>query len=124
VGDKKYVETNRRLFGSYPRRLAYYSVERKVDSLEHAVRAASGLPAHILNIRDRGIVAVGMKADIAVLDMKNLRDNTTYLEPSVYPSGVDYVLVNGKFAVDGGERTLALAGKILAPVGRGTPSAD
>jgi N-acyl-D-amino-acid deacylase len=124
VGDKKYVETNRRLFGSYPRRLAYYSAERKVDSLEHAVRAASGLPAQILSITDRGRIAVGLKADIAVLDMANLRDNTTYLEPSVYPSGVDYVLVNGKFAVDGGKRTLALAGKILTPSGRATASAD
>ena len=130
VGDKKYVETNRRCFGSYPRRLAYFSAERKVDSLEHAVRASSGLPAQILNINDRGRLAAGLKADVVVLDMKSLKDNTTYLEPSVYPSGVDYVLVNGKFAVDGGKRTLALAGRILEPAGRpksaatGRPAAD
>lgn len=118
VGEHKYEGTNRRVFGSYPRRLAYYSAERKVDSLEHAVRAASGLPAQILNLTDRGRLAVGLKADVVVLDMKTLRDNTTYLEPSVYPSGVGYVLINGRFVVDGGQRTLALVGRILAPAGR------
>jgi hypothetical protein len=118
IGDKKYVGTNRRIFGSYPRRLSYFSVERKVDTLEHAVHAASGLPAQILSINDRGRLAVGMKADLVVIDMTHLKDNTTYVEPSVYPTGVDYVLVNGQIAVDGGKRTLALAGRILEPSGR------
>lgn len=118
VGKLKYVGTNRRTFGSYPRRFAYFTQEHKVDTLEHAVRAASGLPAQILNINDRGRLAVGLKADVVVMDMKSLKDNTTYLEPNVYPSGVDYVLVNGKLAVDSGKRTLALAGRILEPSGR------
>lgn len=121
VGELKYSNTNRRLFGSYPRRLAYFSQERGVDSLEHAVRSASGLPAQILNLRDRGRLEMGMKADVVVLDMGALRDNTTYLEPSVYPSGVEYVLVNGRFVVDAGERTLALPGRVLAPAGRQPP---
>jgi N-acyl-D-amino-acid deacylase len=113
VGDKKYVETNRRLFGSVPQRLAYFSQQRGVDTLEHAVRAGTGLPAQILSLRDRGGLAPGMKADIAVFDMAKLKDNTTYIEPSVYPSGVDYVLVNGRFAVDGGKRTAELHGRVL-----------
>jgi N-acyl-D-amino-acid deacylase len=118
VGEKKYLDTNRRCFGSYPRRLAYFSIEKETDSLEHAVRAASGLPAEILNLTDRGQLKVGMKADIVVLNLAELRDNTTYLEPSVYPSGVEYVWVNGKLAVDNGKRTLALSGKILSPAHR------
>lgn len=117
VGDKKYVNTNRRVFGSYPRRLAHYSQEAGVDSLEQAIRSMSGLPAQILSLADRGQIAVGMKADIAVIDLQRLRDNTTYLEPSVYADGVDYVLVNGRFVVDAGKRTLALPGKVLAPAG-------
>lgn len=84
-----------------------------MDTLEHAVRAASGLPAEILNLRDRGRVAPDMKADLVVLDLKSLRDNTTYLEPSVYPSGVDYVLVNGRFVVAAARRTLDLPGRVL-----------
>lgn len=124
VGELKYVDTNRRLFGSYPQRLKYYSMERKVDTLEHAVRAATGLPAEILNLRDRGRLAAGMKADLVVLDLGNLRDNTTYIEPSVYPDGIDYVMVNGQFVVDAGKRTLALPGRVLAPEGRKTSRAQ
>lgn len=112
-GALKYVDTNRRVFGSYPRRLAHYSQELGVDTLEQAVRSASGLPAEILRLPDRGRIAEGMKADLAVIDLDDLRDNTTYAEPSVYPGGVDYVLVNGQFVVDGGERTLALPGRVL-----------
>jgi len=113
IGENKYVDTHRRVFGSYPRRLVHYSVKREVDTLEHAVRSATSLPAQILGLEDRGRLAAGAKADLVVLDMAALRDRTTYLEPSVYPSGVDYVLVNGRFAVDGGERMLALAGRVL-----------
>ncbi|MBN8886194.1 MAG: amidohydrolase family protein [Rudaea sp.] len=115
VGARKYVDTNRRVFGSYPRRIAYYSQQQGVDTLEEAVRKMTALPAQVLRINDRGRIAPGMKADIAVFDLARLRDNTTYLEPSVYPDGVDYVLVNGRFVVDGGKRTLALPGRVLAP---------
>jgi CubicO group peptidase (beta-lactamase class C family)/N-acyl-D-aspartate/D-glutamate deacylase len=114
VGDKKYVATNRRCFGSYPRRLAYYSQQLGIDTLEHAVRSASGLPADILRLQDRGRIAAGMKADVVVLDLATLKDNTTFLEPSEYPSGVEQVLVNGRAAVEDGKRTLALSGRVLS----------
>ena len=117
VGDLKYVNTNRRVFGSFPRRIAHYSQAQKVDTLEQAIRSMSGLPAQILNLADRGRIAVGMKADVTVLDLARLRDNTTYLEPSVYPDGIDHVIVNGTPVVDGGKRTLALPGKVLSPSG-------
>lgn len=114
VGAKKYVQTNRRVFGSFARRIAHYSLEAKVDTLETAVRTMTALPAEILNLPDRGRIAVGLKADLAVLDLATIRDNTTDLEPSVYPSGVDYVLVNGRFVIDAGRRTLALPGRVLS----------
>lgn len=113
VGANRYVGTHQRLFGSYPRRLRYFSQERGVDSLEHAVRSASGLPSDILSIHDRGRLAAGMKADIVVLDLEELKDNTSYLEPSVYPGGIEFVLINGQFVVDGGRRTTALPGRVL-----------
>lgn len=113
-----YINTNRRCFGTYPRRLAFISQQQKVDTLEEAVRKCSSLPAEILNLPDRGRIAVGMKADLVVLDMATLQDNTTVAEPNVYPTGVQYVWVNGVAAVKDGRRTLALAGRVLNPVGR------
>ena len=118
VGPAKYIGTNRRYFGSFPRRLAHYSRDRHVDTLEHAVRSASGLPAMIVGLADRGRIAPGMKADIAVIDINALKDNTTFLEPNEYATGVNYLLVNGRFTIDAARRTLALPGRVLDPVGR------
>lgn len=115
VGPFKYVNTNRRCFGSYPRRLAYYSLERKVDSLEEGVRKCSGLPAQIFGLTDRGRLAVGLKADILVIDLKTLRDNTTFMEPSVYATGMEHVLINGQAVIEAGKPTLALPGRVLTP---------
>ncbi len=114
VGEKKYVDTHRRCFGSFPRRLAHYAAKRGVGTLEEAIRSITALPAEILSISDRGLLRVGMKADIAAFDMERLADNTTYLEPSVYASGMLHVLVNGEFVIDDGERTFALPGEILS----------
>ena len=118
VGPLKYLGTNRRCFGTYPRRLALISQQHQIDSLEEAIRKCSSLPAEILNLPDRGRIAVGMKADLVVLDMANLQDNTTVAEPNVYPTGVQHVFVNGVAAMRDGKRTLALAGRVLDPVGR------
>jgi N-acyl-D-aspartate/D-glutamate deacylase len=118
VGPLKYLGTNRRCFGTYPRRLAFISQQQKVDSLEEAIRKCTALPAEILNLPDRGRIAVGMKADLVVIDLANLQDNTTVAEPNVYPTGVEHVFVNGIAAVQDGKRTLALAGRVLDPVGR------
>jgi N-acyl-D-aspartate/D-glutamate deacylase len=118
VGPRKYIGTNRRHFGTYPQRIAYYSQERKVDSLEEAIRKSTSLAAEILNLPDRGRLVAGGRADIVVIDLANLRDNTTVAEPSVYPSGIDHVFVNGVAVVDQGNRTQALPGRVLDPVGR------
>ena len=118
VGPLKYIGTNRRCFGTFPRRLGYFSQELQVDSLEEAVRKATSLPADIINIPDRGRLVPGKKADIVVLDMAHLRDQTSVAEPNVYPTGVQHVFVNGIAAVRNGQRTLALAGRVLDPPGR------
>lgn len=118
VGPRKYIGTNRRHFGTYPQRIAFYSQERKVDSLEEAIRKCTTLAAEILNITDRGRIVSGAKADLVIFDLANLRDNTTVAEPSVYPSGIVHVYVNGVAVVDQGNRTQALPGRVLDPVGR------
>ncbi len=118
VGPLKYLNTNRRCFGSYPRRLAHYVRDRAIDTLEEQVRKCSGLPAEILNLRDRGRIAAGLKADLALIDLAQLTDHTTFLEPNEYATGVDFVWVNGVAVVDAGRRTLALPGQVLEPAGR------
>lgn len=117
TGPKKYLNTNRRCFGSFPWRLINYTRDRRLESIEESVRKCTGLPAEILSLRDRGRLAPGCKADIAVIDVAGLRDHTTILEPNEYAAGVEHVFVNGVAVVRNSERTLKLPGRVLVPAG-------
>ena len=61
----------------------------------------------------RGFLREGYKADLVVFDLDRLRDRATVLEPDLFSEGVDYVMVNGVFTVDGGEFTDALPGEVV-----------
>ncbi len=102
-----------RYFGSYPRKIAHYARARGIISLPFAIRSSTGLPAQIAGMTNRGYVRPGYKADVVVFDYERIEDRTTILEPAVYPDGIEYVMVNGQFTVDGGELTGALPGLVL-----------
>ena len=102
-----------RYWGPYPRKIAYYVRERGVITLPFAIRSSTGLPAQIVALPDRGYLREGYKADIVVFDFETVQDHATVLEPGRPPEGIEYVLVNGKLAVDGGQGTGALAGVVI-----------
>jgi N-acyl-D-amino-acid deacylase len=111
-------DVHARYYGSYPRKLRRYALERGVISVEHAVRSSTSLPAQILGINDRGLVRAGLVADLAVLDLESIRDRATFEQPHQHSEGVDYVLVNGRFVMDGAHPTGELPGTVLRPPGR------
>ena len=82
-------------------------------TLEQAIRSASGLPADILRLPERGYLKIGYHADIVVFDPKTFRDRATYDRPHQYATGVRYLFVNGRLAIDAGKSTEALAGRVL-----------
>lgn len=102
-----------RSYGCFPRKIGRYAIEEKVISLEHALRSASGLPADILKLPERGYLKAGYYADVVVFDPKTFRDQATYDKPHQYATGVRYLFVNGKAAIDEGKYTGVLAGKVL-----------
>jgi N-acyl-D-amino-acid deacylase len=104
-----------RAYGSYPRVLGKYVREERAMSLEEAVRKMSGLPAEILHLADRGTIAVGKAADVAVFDPATVADTATFEAPHAYPRGIPHVIVGGRLAVKDGATTGALPGKILSP---------
>jgi dihydroorotase/N-acyl-D-amino-acid deacylase len=59
------------------------------------------------------VLREGAFADITVFDPARVRDRATFEEPNLYPDGVEYVVVNGRLEVDGGQRTAANAGRPL-----------
>jgi N-acyl-D-aspartate/D-glutamate deacylase len=109
----KATNAHPRAFGSFPRVLSQYVREEKVVTLETAVRKMTSLPANRLKLYDRGRIAPGMAADLVVFDPDTIADTATFAKPLSFPVGISYVLVNGKIAVDHGQSTGELAGKVL-----------
>lgn len=107
-------DTHVRYYGSYPRKLQRYAIEKNVIRIEDAVRSSTSLPAQILRIRDRGLLREGLAADVVVFDPARVRDRSTFAEPHHYADGIDFVWVNGKAVVDAGKLTGALPGKVLS----------
>ncbi|MBI2833592.1 MAG: amidohydrolase family protein [Acidobacteria bacterium] len=102
-----------RSYGAFVRKLSHYARDKQTISLASGVRSNSGLPAQIVGLRDRGLLREGYYADVVVFDYDRLADRATVLQPDLYPEGIDVVLVNGQVVVDGGQRTGALAGRVL-----------
>jgi N-acyl-D-amino-acid deacylase len=106
--------THARFYGSFTRKIRHYALERGVITLEHAVRAATSLPARIMGLADRGQIREGMAADIVVFDLAAIRDKATFFEPHQHSQGIDYVFVNGVAVVEATRLTQALPGNVLA----------
>jgi N-acyl-D-amino-acid deacylase len=104
-----------RAYGTYPRVLGKYVREEQAMSLEEAVRKMSALPAEILHLGDRGTIAVGKTADLAVFDPTTVADTATFEAPHAYPRGIPHVIVGGRLTVKDGATTGALHGKVLSP---------
>jgi N-acyl-D-amino-acid deacylase len=102
-----------RAFSSQARVLRKYVREEKVLKLENAVRKMTSLPASFLQIKDRGLLARGYKADIAIFDPETIRDNATQSDARQYSTGTKHVIVNGKMSIEDGEYDGALNGKLL-----------
>jgi N-acyl-D-aspartate/D-glutamate deacylase len=102
-----------RSYGTFPRKIGYYSLEEKVVPLEQAIRSASGLPGDILRLPERGYLKIGYFADVVVFDPATFRDTATFDRPHQYSTGVKFLFVNGTAAIDDGKFTEKLAGKAL-----------
>ena len=93
--------------------LQRYVREMKLMTLEEGVRRLTGLPAARLGVKNRGIIAKGKFADIAVFSYESLRDRSTVKHPERHPVGIRHVLVNGQFAVRNGKRTPVNNGRVI-----------
>ncbi len=102
-----------RAYGTFPRILRKYVREEHRLSLEEAVRKFTALPAGRMRLADRGVLKLGMWADIVVFDAETIRDQATYADPNQLSTGMQYVLVNGVPVIEGGKATTALPGKVL-----------
>lgn len=102
-----------RAYGTFPRAIARYVRERKICSLEEMIKKMTSMPANKLGIKDRGIIAENNYADIVIFDYETIQDRATFTDPHQYPSGIPYVIVNGKIVIENGEQTGELPGSVI-----------
>ena len=102
-----------RAFGNAVRVISRYVRDRKVLSLEDAVRKMTSWPATRMRLTDRGVIRAGAWADVTIFDLAALDDRATYEQPMELATGVDYVLVNGVVVIDRGRHTGATPGHVL-----------
>jgi N-acyl-D-amino-acid deacylase len=102
-----------RKYGTYPRKIREYVLNRHVITLPRMIQASSLQVAETFNLKDRGKLAPGYFADVIVFDEKTIADRSTYENPELFAEGVKYVIVNGKVAIDDGKYTGVMAGRAL-----------
>jgi N-acyl-D-aspartate/D-glutamate deacylase len=73
----------------------------------------SSLPAAFLQMKDRGLLKKGYKADIVVFDPETVKDKGTHSDARQYSTGTEYVIVNGKISIEEGKYNGILNGKLL-----------
>lgn len=102
-----------RAYGTFPRIIRKYVEQEHVLGLPDAVRKFTALAAQRVGLTDRGVIKVGMYADLVVFDPTKVRDLATYEKPNQLAEGMDYVIVNGTPVIDSGKMTHALPGEVL-----------
>lgn len=110
LGDMRFAPSS---YGWVAKWLGHYSRDKKLVSLEEAIRKITSLPASRLGLKKRGHLRVGAYADITVFNQNEITDQSTIAEPNVYPLGIEYVMVNGQLAVEAGERMPVNAGRVI-----------
>ncbi len=102
-----------RAFGSFPRVLGRYVRELGVLSLEEAIRKMTGMPAMLYELSGKGLLRVGMDADIAVFDADTIIDCADFKNSTTRCKGLKYVFVAGRMVVEDAEFNGGMHGKIL-----------
>jgi N-acyl-D-amino-acid deacylase len=102
-----------RSYGTFARILGRFCREKQMLTLEDALYKMTAFPAERFNIKQRGFLKKGYKADITIFDPDTIIDKATFKNPHQYSEGVRYVLINGKVVIDDGELVCSNAGEVI-----------
>lgn len=97
--------------GTFPRVIGHYVRDKKVMEFHDAISKMTYMPASRLNLKRKGIIKEGYDADIVVFDYNTIIDKATFQNPQLRPDGIEYVIINGKIAVKGGNTVSNTLGK-------------
>src|SRR5215203_1595773 len=104
-------------YGTNARVLSEYVRDKKIISLEEAIRRMTSLPAQKFGLNDRGVLREGNAADILIFDEKEVQDISTYDKPHAFSKGFQYVIVNGQVVVEHEKHLGTRSGRALYGAG-------
>lgn len=122
VGTDSFVVDNKEIdllaahprnYETYPYTIARYVREEKLLDLPTCIHKMTGMVAKRLNLEDRGILEVGRWADVVIFDFERIAPKCSVTEPTEYPEGIEYVVVNGKLTWEKGTYHDVRAGKAI-----------
>ena len=102
-----------RAYGSFPKILGRYVRELNVLTIEEAVYKMTKKAARSFSIKDRGELKEGYFADIVIFDKDTVSGCDDFINSMQYPTGIDYVIINGNCVVEEGKYNKIKAGKVL-----------
>lgn len=107
-----------RAFGARGKFIRRYVKELKKFTIEEAISKMTSKPAKRLGLHKRGLLKEGFYADIVIFDYEKIRDLATYENPLQYTTGIETVIVNGKFALKNNKEQHVYSGYILRHGGK------
>lgn len=87
--------------GAFPNFLKHFVPE--VVQLPEAIRKMTSMPADRLELRDRGRLQAGCRADVAIFSPEAFTDRATFESPHLPAAGLHWLLLNGKIAWEAGK---------------------
>jgi N-acyl-D-amino-acid deacylase len=101
--------------GTFPRVLGEFVRERRLFSIEDAVRRMTSASAERFGLRDRGILAKDKAADVVIFDPETIADAPAQAgRPAGRPIGIRHVMLNGRHVVRDAEFVAGVrAGRVL-----------
>lgn len=97
--------------GAFTKVLRVYVREKKLLTLEEAIRKMTSLAAANVGITDRGAIRPGAVADLVLLDPATVADKSTWDDPTTLSVGIAKVWVNGVAVWSDSKATGAFPGK-------------
>jgi N-acyl-D-amino-acid deacylase len=102
-------------WGTFANYLRTYVIDGQNWTLADAARHLARRSAELFRFTSHGHLGVGKIADIALLDLDQVRDTATYADPQSEATGIDTVIVRGTPVLRDGELTGATPGRPLRP---------
>ncbi|MTI46643.1 MAG: amidohydrolase family protein [Firmicutes bacterium] len=99
--------------GTFPRVLGRFVRDRKELTLIDALKKMTIVPAKRIGLKNKGNIKEGMDADIVIFNPDTIIDGATFEEPNLPPKGIDYVILNGKIAVENNKILENRLGKVI-----------